>query len=95
MTTPPTKTPPATSARIASDHLAPVRAWVHAAHGRLTVLTDAMNRMTSTAITRQAVSRWLHQDEAKRQEPKLGIALVMEKAIQEIQCGQPAESAES
>lgn len=96
MTTPSTKAAATlTSAEIAEEHLAPVRAYVHASHGRLTVLTDAMNKLTATPITRQAVSRWLHQDQAKRQEPKLGIAIVMEKALQELQCGQSAEPAAS
>lgn len=80
---------------MAEDHLEPIRAFVHARHGMLTKLTEAMNARTSTPITRQAVSRWLHPEPSKRQEPKLGVFLVMEQAVKELQAGPPAESAEA
>jgi hypothetical protein len=74
-------------------HLEPIRAFVHSRFGMLTRLTEEMNNRTSTPVTRQAVSKWLHQDAGKRQEPKLGIALVMIEACQAIQCGDGAEAA--
>ena len=81
------KQPPSTM--FAEDHLEPIRAFVHGNHGRLTQLTNRMREKTSTPITRQAVSRWLHQDPAKRQEPKLGIAIIMEEAARELQTSTP------
>ena len=83
---------------MAEDHLEPIRAFVHARHGMLTKLTEAMNARTSTPITRQAVSRWLHPEPSKRQEPKLGVFLVMEQAVKDLQTEtetRPAESAEA
>ena len=87
------KQPPST--KFAEEHLEPIRAFVHGNHGRLTQLTNRMREKTSTPITRQAVSRWLHQDPKKRQEPKLGIALIMEEAARDLQIGPPVESAEA
>lgn len=75
------------SAKLAEDHLEPIRAFVHSRHGMLTTLTSKMNELTSTPITRQAVSKWLHPTPGKRQEPKLGVALVMESAVRSIQAG--------
>ncbi len=89
----PLLTPPKPcSATIAEMHLEPIRAFVHSRFGMLTKLTEEMNRRTSTTVTRQAVSKWLHQDAGKRQEPRLGIALVMIEACQYIQCGGAADA---
>jgi hypothetical protein len=50
-----------------------------------------MKGMTSTPIARQAVSRWLHKEPGKRQEPKHGIALLIERAVAQLQSeGQPS-----
>ncbi len=80
---------------LAEDHLAPIRAFVHSRHGMLTRLTEEMKKRTSTPITRQAVSRWLHPDQAKRQEPKLGVFLVMEAAVKELQAAASEPNAAS
>ncbi len=73
------------STDFANDHLAPVRAWVHANHGSIVQLAKTMRGMTSTPISRQSVCKWLSRDESKRQEPKLGIALIMIDAVEMLQ----------
>jgi hypothetical protein len=73
---------PPTSAQIAEDRLEPIRAFIHARHGRLATLVAKMKSQTSTPITRQAVSRWLHKESGKRQEMRLGTFTVMENAYQ-------------
>lgn len=88
--------PKPTCAKLAEDHLEPIRAFVHSRHGMLTKLTQEMQRLTDTPITRQVVSRWLHTEPEKRQEPKLGAFLVMEQALKNLQgAGSDAEAAAS
>lgn len=73
-----------TTANIADDHLEPIRAWVHANHGSMTRLTEKMKTLTSSKITRQAISRWMNRDPESRQEPKLGIGILLERAYQQL-----------
>lgn len=81
-----------TSAELADDHLEPVRAWAHANHGSIVKIAALMRKKTSTPISRQSVCRWLNKDKGKRQEPKLGIALLIASAVEELQTASQSDA---
>lgn len=68
----------------ADSHLAPVRAWVHANHGATTKIADRLTEKTGSKVHRQTVGRWLHADESKRNQPSLGMGLLLVEVYEEL-----------
>ncbi len=68
----------------ADDLLAPVRAWVHGNHGATTRLAAKVSELADGEIHRQTLGRWLHEDPAKRNQPTLGLGLLLVQAYEAL-----------
>lgn len=62
--------------RAVANIFAPVREWVNE-NKTLTALAEAISKHTGKTVMRQELAKWLHDDEAVRREPGLGMGIII------------------
>jgi hypothetical protein len=72
-----------------------LRTWVHAGRGRLAVVLNLLEARTGKQFHRNNVSRWLHPNEADREQPRLGVGLVLIEIQAELCGAAPAKPKEA
>ena len=79
-----TTTETKTAAQLADERLAPIRLWAHSERGAIKRLTEQLQLQSDEGITRQTVTRWMHKDPEKRQQPSYGWGLHLEEAYRKL-----------
>jgi len=76
---------------MSADQLAPVREWAHANHGAIKRLAERISKLSGKPVNRHMVSRWLAMEKEKRIQPSHGYALLLERAMAELQAEDAAQ----
>src|SRR6185295_16557371 len=70
---------------IASKFLEPVIEGVRQRYGGMILITELLSNRLGKPVSRYAVGRWLHADETKRDQPTLGIGLLLREVYNKHQ----------
>lgn len=78
------KPKPLTATQVAERALATAIEFARE-RGRIQAIADLLSEKTGESITRQMVSRWLHPEPEKRQQPSLGYGLLLLWAVKHLE----------
>lgn len=65
----------------AHKHLQPVIDGTRGIFGSRVILTELLSKAAGRDVSQHSVKRWLNDDPAKRQEPHLGIGLLIREVF--------------
>lgn len=72
------------TSKIANAELGPIAKFVADHRGTIPEITRRLEKITGRSWNRNNVERWLHRDEARRNQPLLGIGLLLMKVGNEL-----------